>query len=58
MLVSDEVYQVTPVPNTGNYELVPLVIKTKNIRFKTFINDKLINYTIEFTLGRSYKLIL
>ena len=58
MLVSDEVYQVTPVPNTGNYELVPLVIKTKNIRFKTFVNDKLINYTIEFTLGRSYKLIL
>lgn len=58
LLVSDEVYQVTPVPNTGNYELVPLVIKTKNIRFKTFVNDKLINYTFEFLIGRSYKLIV
>ena len=53
LLVSDEVYWV---PN--NNTIIPLIIKTKNIRFKTFVNDKLIQYTIGFTLGRSYKLIL
>jgi len=53
LLVSDEVYWV---PN--NNTIIPLIIKTKSIRFKTHVNDKLINYTIEFTLGRSYKLIL
>ena len=53
LLVSDEVYWV---PNDST--IIPLVIKTKNIRFKTFVNDKLIQYTIEFLLGRSYKLIV
>jgi hypothetical protein len=53
LLVSDEVYWV---PN--NNTIIPLIIKTKSIRFKTQVNDKLINYTIGFTLGRSYKLIL
>jgi len=53
LLVSDEVYWV---PN--NNTIIPLIIKTKSIRFKTHVNDKLINYTIGFTLGRSYKLIL
>jgi len=53
LLVSDEVYWV---PN--NNTIIPLIIKTKSLTFKTQVNDKLINYTIAFTLGRSYKLIL
>lgn len=53
LLVSDEVYWV---PN--NNTIIPLIIKTKSLTFKTQVNDKLINYTIGFTLGRSYKLIL
>jgi hypothetical protein len=53
LLVSDEVYWV---PN--NTTIIPLIIKTKSLTFKTQVNDKLINYTIGFTLGRSYKLIL
>ncbi len=58
LLVSDEVYQVFGTLGIGDPDIVPLVIKTKNIRFKTFVNDKLINYTFEFLIGRSYKLIL
>ena len=53
LLVSDEVYWV---PN--NNTIIPLILKTKSLTFKTFVNNKLINYTIDFTLGRSYKLIL
>lgn len=53
LMVSSEIYYVK-----SDGSIIPLIIKTKNIRFKTHVNDKLIQYTFEFQLGRSYKLIL
>lgn len=53
MLVSNEIYLVK-----SDGSLTPLIVKTNSLTFKTQVNDKLINYTIEFLFGRSYKLII
>lgn len=55
LLVSDEIYWVER--DSPNY-IMPLVIKTQNIVFKTGVNDKLIQYQLEFELGQPYKLII
>jgi len=55
MLVSDEIYWAYDQPNNL---VKPLTIQTSNIRFKTGVNDKLIQYTISFTVGQTYKLII
>ena len=55
MLVSDEIYWAYDQPNNL---VKPLTIQTSNIRFKTGVNDKLIQYTISFTIGQTYKLII
>ena len=55
MLVSDEIYWVYDEAA----DLVrPLSIVNNNLRFKTGVVDKLIQYTFTFDLGQPYKLII
>ena len=55
MLVSDEIYWVYE----EDADLVrPLSIVNNNLRFKTGVVDKLIQYTFTFDLGQPYKLII
>lgn len=54
LLVSDEIYWI--YNDAG--DIKPLTISTSNIRFKTAVVDKLIQYTFDFKLGQNYKLIL
>ena len=55
MLVSDEIYWVYD----ETADLVrPLSIVNNNLRFKTGVVDKLIQYTFTFNLGQPYKLII
>jgi hypothetical protein len=55
MLVSDEIYWVYDEA----FDLVkPLSIVNNNLRFKTGVVDKLIQYTFTFDLGQPYKLII
>ena len=62
LLVSDEIYQiVSPASLTslkGSALSYPLTIKTNSLQFKTGVNNKLIQYTIAFDIGKSYKLII
>ena len=55
LMVSDEIYWIT---DESTSTLVPLSIATSNISFKTGVVDKLIQYTFDFNLGQSYKLIM
>lgn len=57
LLVSDEIYWLYD-EQTGGSSVKPLTIKTSNIDFKTSVNDKLIQYTIQFDLGYGYKFII
>ena len=55
LLVSDEIYWVYDETE----DLVkPLSIVNNNLRFKTGVVDKLIQYTFTFDLGQPYKLII
>ena len=55
LLVSDEIYWLY---NQVTSEVKPLTIKTNSLQFKTGVNNKLIQYTIAFDIGKSYKLII
>jgi len=55
LLVSDEMYWMYDQPNNL---VKPLTIKTNTLRFKTGVNDKLIQYTISFDIGQTFKLII
>ena len=55
LMVSDEIYWVY---NEATNAVRPLSIASSDIQFKTGAVDKLIQYTFEFTLGQSYKLIM
>jgi len=55
LLVSDEIYWVYDIPN--NY-VKPLSVTTNSVRFKTGVNDKLIQYTVQFSVGQTFKLII
>jgi hypothetical protein len=57
LLVSEEIYWQYD-EKTGSQTIKPLTIKTSTLDFKTHVVDKLIQYTIEFSLGQGYKLIL
>lgn len=46
MLLSEKVW-ITNITDTGE-QVLPLNIKTSNITYKTSLNDRLIEYTIEF----------
>jgi hypothetical protein len=56
LMVSDEIYWI--YDETDYNKLRPLSIATSNISFKTGVVDKLIQYTFDFNLGQSYKLIM
>jgi hypothetical protein len=53
LLVSDELYYLDKI----DQEWRPLTIVTSAIEFKTGVNDKLIQYTIQFSLGQTFKQI-
>ena len=55
LIVSDEIYWIT---DESSSTLTPLSVMTSNIQFKTGVVDKLIQYSFEFNLGQSYKLIM
>lgn len=52
LLLSDEIYYYSGT------DYIPISIITDNMRFKTSKGDKLIQYTIEFGIGQSYKQII
>jgi glycosyltransferase involved in cell wall biosynthesis len=54
LLVSDEIYWLY---NQTTSVVKPLTIKTNSLQFKTGVNNKLIQYTIEFYIGQPYKFI-
>lgn len=54
LLVSPEIYQVE---DNGN-QLTPLSITTSDFQIKTVVNDQLIQYSFDFAVGESYKLVL
>jgi len=55
LLVSDELYWMY---DQANNLVKPLSILTNSVRFKTGVNDKLIQYTIDFSIGQTFKLII
>jgi hypothetical protein len=55
LLVSDEVYWLYDMPNNL---VKPLSILTNSVRFKTGVNEKLIQYTVSFSIGQTFKLII
>ena len=55
LLVSDEVYWIY---DQDNNFVKPLAIITNNVRFKTNVNEKLIQYTVSFSVGQTFKLII
>ena len=57
LLVSEEIYWQYD-EKVGSQQLKPLAIDTTSLDFKTHVVDKLIQYTITFSLGQGFKLIL
>ena len=57
LLVSEEIYWQYD-EKTGSQTVKPLTINTSTLDFKTHVVDKLIQYTIEFSLGQGFKLII
>ena len=55
LLVSDEIYWSYDMPNNL---VKPLAITTNAVRFKTGVNEKLIQYTVSFSIGQTFKLII
>jgi hypothetical protein len=55
LLVSDEIYWI--FDQASNF-VKPLAITTNSVRFKTGVNDKLIQYTVAFSIGQTFKLII
>ena len=54
LVSSDEIYWIY----NDEGDVRPLAITTSNIRFKTGVVDKLIQYSFDFKFGQNYKLIL
>jgi hypothetical protein len=52
LLVSDEIYWY------NNGDVIPMSIATSTMQFKTGRVDKLIQYQLEFSIGRNYKQII
>ena len=55
LLVADEVYWIY---DQDNNFVKPLAVLTNNVRFKTNVNEKLIQYTVSFSIGQTFKLII
>jgi len=54
LMVSPEIYQVE---DNGNL-ITPLSLTTSDFQIKKVVNDQLIQYTFNFEVGQSYKLVL
>ncbi|QDP46172.1 MAG: hypothetical protein Unbinned306contig1002_34 [Prokaryotic dsDNA virus sp.] len=55
LLLSEYCWMVRPVyTSPNNNEIVPIVVKTSNFTHKTSLNNKLINYTIQFEEAFDY----
>lgn len=48
LLLSEYVWLTRDLPWSGQTESIPVIVKTSNISFKTSVNDRLIEYTMEF----------
>lgn len=55
LLVSDEIYWIY---DQVNGYVKPLAVITNNVKFRTGVNNKLIQYTVSFSIGQSFKLIV
>ena len=55
LLVSDEIYWI--YDQVSNF-VKPLAIITNSVKFKTNVNNKLIQYTVSFSVGQTFKLII
>ena len=52
LLLSEYVWMTRPKKeNPASDETIPVLVKTSNIEFKTSVNDRLIQYTIDFEEG-------
>jgi len=54
LLLSEYVWIERPNKISGNDEVVPVKLKKSSIQFKTSVNDRLIEYTIEFEEAFDY----
>ena len=55
LLVSDEIYWIF---DQATSFVKPLAIVTNSVKFKTNVNEKLIQYTVSFSIGQTFKLII
>ena len=55
LLVSDEIYWIY---DQATSFVKPLAIVTNSVKFKTNVNEKLIQYTVSFSIGQTFKLII
>ena len=49
MMISDQVW-ITKITDTKEL-VIPVVPATKSVTYKTSVNDKLVQYTIEFNMA-------
>ena len=54
LLLSEYVWMEKPSTTGGGNYQVPVIVKTSNIDFKTSVNDRLIQYTIQFEESFDY----
>ena len=48
MLLSNYIWMTRPSTTGSGTEIVPVIATTSSMTYKTSLNDKLIEYTIEF----------
>ena len=48
LLLSNYVWMTRPSTSGSGVEVVPVMVKSSDLVYKTSLNDKLIEYTVEF----------
>jgi|TARA_R110000764_G_scaffold54242_1_gene118166 hypothetical protein len=55
LLLSDQIWMTQPDPyNPATEQIVPVIINTSSFTYKTSLNDRLINYVMEFEMAFDY----
>jgi hypothetical protein len=55
LLLSDQVWLTQPDPyNPSTEQVVPVIITTSSFTYKTSLNDRLIDYVMEFEMAFDY----
>ena len=55
LLLSKQIWLTQPKPSSlANAEIVPVIISTSSMTYKTSLNEKLIEYTMEFDMAFDY----